>query len=97
MNTSSSLTTKSDRPARNDEFASSGHRYVWPNVVVISEKFAFGSLLIKRSCPAPNIGPKDPFHKIPLWFEVPLSGILIGPVPDEFTRVNKNESLPYLY
>lgn len=64
-------------------------------MVVSSEKFAFGSLLIKRSCPAP--GPKDPFHKIPLWFEVPLSGILIGLVPDEFTRVNKNESLPYLY
>ena len=64
---------------------------------MISEKFAFGSLLIKRSCPAPNIGPKDPFHKIPLWFKVPLSSILIGPVPDEFTRVNKNESPPYLY
>lgn len=60
-------------------------------------EFAFGSLLIKRSCPAPNIGPKDPSHKIPLWFELPLSGILIGPVPEGFTRLNKNESLQYLY
>ena len=26
-----------------------------------------------------------------MWFEEPLSSILIGPVPDGFTRLNKNE------